>query len=171
MAKPGSSRGRKSEGGEKKQAKPSDVGTSGNQAVTEDGRLRQGGTVPRSNVWVCGTRFKTCKSELHRNPFIDAVDLALLFFGPRHNALDLFVGRGFGLQAALGNGVVTDIVGWIKSFHPVSMHDERARATSTEVVIAFGKRLYNMRKSMDPGEGTSGVQSKDLVFESDDGPL
>ncbi|GAU90760.1 hypothetical protein RvY_03134 [Ramazzottius varieornatus] len=65
---------------------------------------------PRSNVWVCGTRFKTFKSELHRNPLIDAVDLALLFFGPTHNALDLFVGRGFGLRAALGNGVVTDIV-------------------------------------------------------------
>ncbi|GAU87527.1 hypothetical protein RvY_00357 [Ramazzottius varieornatus] len=89
----------------------------------------------------------------------------------RHNALDLFVGRGFGLQAALGNGVVTDIVGWINSFHSVSMHDERARVTSTEVVTVFGKRLYNMRKSMNPGEGTSGVQSKDLVFESDDEPL
>ncbi|GAU92127.1 hypothetical protein RvY_04245-5 [Ramazzottius varieornatus] len=61
---------------------------------------------PRSNVWVCGTRFKTFNSELHRNPLIDAVDLALLFFGPRHNALDLFEGRGFGLQAALGNGAV-----------------------------------------------------------------
>ncbi|GAU89307.1 hypothetical protein RvY_01873 [Ramazzottius varieornatus] len=126
---------------------------------------------PRSNVWVCGTRFKTFKSELHRNPLIDAVDLHLLFFGPRHNALDLFVGRGFRLQAALGNGVVNDIVGWINSFHPVSMHDERARVTSTEVVTAFNKRLYNMRKSMDPGEGTSGVQSKDLVFESDDEAL
>lgn len=63
------------------------------------------------------------------------------------------------------------LFGSTNSIHPAVVHNERVRVTNAEVVTALGKRLYNIGKSMDSGEGTSGVLSKDLVCESDDEPV
>ena len=66
---------------------------------------------PRSGRFICSTRFRTFKNELHKNPITDAVNLAIILFGSIDVALQLFEGKGFGIQAALGSDVIKDIIG------------------------------------------------------------
>ena len=66
---------------------------------------------PHSDRYVLTTRFSVFRSQLRKNPLMDAVDLALLLCGTRDIALSIFTGQHFGLRGALGPDVVADIIG------------------------------------------------------------
>ena len=148
---------------------------------------------PKSGRYISSTRFKTFKMELHNNPVTDAINLAVILFGTNDVALQLFRGTGFGLQAALGPDVISDIIGkwkpsprrfriqlsriimdyscfsgWINSFHPVCTNDNRHYVTSAMLIAGFTKRFtYLRKKAEEPGERSSGKGDcpTDLVFE------
>ena len=61
-------------------------------------------------------RLSLLKTQSHKRPLTDAVDLAMAFTGPPKDAIKMFPESNFSLKAAFGQGFVADVAGKYSSW-------------------------------------------------------
>ncbi|XP_055338520.1 uncharacterized protein LOC129588360 [Paramacrobiotus metropolitanus] len=103
---------------------------------------------PGSGHYLPAARFQNFKVNLTpARVLMDAVNLALLFFGSEDNALRLFTGDRFGLKGAFGNDLLRDVLGYINQYHPGILAKRAMPIKEIELLQAFSRKLYYYRRN------------------------